>query len=50
LQEHSRDYADEICGLSQEVEKEQELHRALEESHLGLEESYNLDVSKLRKR
>ena len=49
MQEHGRDYADEICVLSQEIEKEHELRRALEESHLGLEESYNLDVSKLRK-
>ena len=49
LQEHRHDYADEIYTLSQMVEKEQEIRRALEESHLGLEESYNLDVSKLRK-
>ena len=36
LQGHSRDYADEICSLSQELEKEQELHMTLEESYGNL--------------
>jgi len=49
LQGHSRDYADEICSLSQELEKEQELHMTLEESYGNLEESHNLDMSHIQK-
>ena len=47
LQGHSREYVDEICTLSQDLEKEQELRMTLEESHGNLEESYNLDMSHL---
>jgi hypothetical protein len=49
MQGHSRDYADEICALSQELENEQQLRLSLEESHETLEETNNLAISKLVK-
>ena len=41
LQGHSRGYADEICSLSQELEKEQELRMTLEESY-GISRSHTI--------
>jgi hypothetical protein len=48
LEGHSRDYADEIATLTQYLEEEQDLRMALEASKLGLEESHNLDIAKLK--
>ena len=49
LEEHSRDYANEIADLANVLEKEQSIRMSLEEAHLGLEDSYNIDIAKFRK-
>jgi hypothetical protein len=48
LEGHARDYADEIATLTQSLEEEQDLRMALEASKMGLEESHNLDIAKLK--
>jgi hypothetical protein len=48
LEGHARDYADEIATLTQSLEVEQDLRMALEASKLGLEESHNLDIARLK--
>jgi hypothetical protein len=48
LEGHAHDYDDEIATLTQALEEEQDLRMALEESKLGLEESHNLDIAKLK--
>jgi hypothetical protein len=48
LEGHAREYADEIATLNQSLEVEQDLRMALEASKLGLEESYNLDIARLK--
>jgi hypothetical protein len=48
LEGHAREYADEIAELNQSLEVEQDLRMALEASKLGLEESYNLDIARLK--
>jgi hypothetical protein len=44
----AREYADEIATLTQSLEVEQDLRMALEASKLGLEESHNLDIARLK--
>jgi hypothetical protein len=48
LEGHAREYADEISTLTQSLEDEQDLRMALEASKLGLEESHNLDIARLK--
>jgi hypothetical protein len=48
LEGHAREYTDEIATLSQSLEEEQDLRMALEASKLGLEESHNLDIARLK--
>jgi hypothetical protein len=48
LEGHARDYAVEIASLTQSLEEEHDLRMALETSMLGLEESHNLDIAKLK--
>jgi hypothetical protein len=48
LEGHAREYADEIATLTQSLEVEQDLRMALEASKLGLEESHNLDIARLK--
>jgi hypothetical protein len=48
LEGHAREYADEIATLTQSLEVEQDLTMALEVSKLGLEESHNLDIARLK--
>jgi hypothetical protein len=48
LEGHSCDYADEISTLTQYLEEEQDLRMELEASKLGLQESHNLDIAKLK--
>jgi hypothetical protein len=48
LEGHAREYADEIASLTQSLEVEQDLRMALEASKLGLEESHNLDIDRLK--
>jgi hypothetical protein len=48
LEGHAHDYADEISTLTQSLEEEQDLRMTLEASKLGLEESHNLDIAKLK--
>jgi hypothetical protein len=48
LEGHAREYADEIATLTQSLEVEQDLRMALESSKLGLEESHNLDIARLK--
>jgi predicted nucleic acid-binding Zn-ribbon protein len=46
---HEHEVADEIVALSQALEEEQGLRAPLEDSLVGLEESHNLNISKLTK-
>jgi hypothetical protein len=48
LEGHAREYADEIATLTQSLEVAQDLRMALEASKLGLEESHNLDIARLK--
>jgi hypothetical protein len=48
LEGHARDYADKIATLNQSLEEERDLRMALEVSKLGLKESHNLDIAKLK--
>jgi hypothetical protein len=48
LEGHSHDYADEIATLTQSLDEEHDLRMALEASKLGLAESHNLDIAKLK--
>jgi hypothetical protein len=48
LEGHAREYADEIATLTQSLEVDQDLRMALEASKLGLEESHNLDIARLK--
>jgi hypothetical protein len=48
LEGHAHEYADEIATLTQSLEVEQVLRMALEASKLGLEESHNLDIARLK--
>jgi hypothetical protein len=48
LEGHAREYADEIATLTQSIEIEQDLRMALEACKLGLEESHNLDIARLK--
>jgi hypothetical protein len=48
LEGHAHEYADEIAPLTQSLEVEQDLRMALEASKLGLEESHNLDIARLK--
>jgi hypothetical protein len=48
LEGHAHEYADEIATLTQSLEVEQDLRMVLEASKLGLEESHNLDIAKLK--
>jgi len=49
MEGHAREYANEIADLSHALEEEQDRRATLEETHSSLEESYNLNVYKLRK-
>ena len=46
---HERDSANDIADLAKALEEEHDLRSTLEETHAGLQESYNLEMSKLRK-
>jgi hypothetical protein len=48
LEGHTRDYANKISTLTQFLEEEQDLKMTLEASKLGLKESHNLDIVKLK--
>jgi hypothetical protein len=48
LEGHAHEYADEIATLTQSLEDEQDLRMAVETSKLGLEESQNLDIARLK--
>jgi hypothetical protein len=48
LEGHAREYAKEIATLTQSLEVEQDLRMALEASNLGLKESHNLDIARLK--
>jgi hypothetical protein len=48
LEGHTHEYADEIATLTLSLEVEQDLRMALEASKLGLEESHNLDIARLK--
>ena len=46
---HERDSANDIADLSKALEEEQDRRSALEETFVDLQESYNEEMSKLRK-
>jgi hypothetical protein len=48
LEGYAHEYADEIATLTQSLEVEQDLWMALEAFKLGLEESHNLDIARLK--
>jgi hypothetical protein len=48
LEGHAREYADEIATLTKSLEFEQDLRMPLEASKLGLEESHNLYIARLK--
>jgi hypothetical protein len=48
LEGHAHEYDNEISTLTQSLEVEQDLRMALEASKLGLEESHNLDIARIK--
>jgi hypothetical protein len=48
LEGNARAYANEIATLTQSLEVEKDLRMELEASKLGLEESHNFDIARLK--